>query len=159
MARRQKKRAEKPSIPFEEWGFFKWALNEERTFAEISQCWFHELTRELIARGMPVPDPLKALVFCGELPQRAFIDSDENPRAASINPEFIVRVELFADIHPARLALPGQESKCNFPLNIVWNARMDKIIDGLNSYYGFAKLIWGRTHTKGRRKCRKCSPI
>ena len=129
MARRLMKNDPSPSIPYEEWGFFSWADKDERTVEEVFQCWFHELTRELTLRGMLVPEPLKVLVFSGELPQRAFLDTDENPRANLVSPEFIARVEMFAPIHPAWLALPGRESKCNFPLNIDWNAGVDEITD------------------------------
>ena len=80
MARRLMKNDPSPTIPYEEWGFFSWADKDERTVEEVLQCWIHELTRELILRGMLVPEPLKVLVFSGELPQRAFLDTDENPR-------------------------------------------------------------------------------
>jgi hypothetical protein len=151
MARRQKKRAETPSIAREEWGFFAWASKEGRTLGEITQCWFHELTRELISRGMTVPEPLKVVVFGGGLPQRAFLDSDDNPRASSINPEFIVRLEMFADFHPARLAMPGQESKCNFPLNVDWNARTDVIIKRIEFLLRIRKKVMGANSYKGKK--------
>ena len=140
-----------PSIPSEEWVFFDWGERENRTLNEISQCWFHELTRELISRRMTVPEPLKVIIFGGELPRRAFLDSDENPRASSINPEFITRLEMFADFHPARLAMPGQESKCNFPLNVDWNARTDVIIERIEFLLRIRKKVIGANSYKGKK--------
>jgi hypothetical protein len=144
----------KPSqtiIPSEEWTFFRWACNPERTSNEISECWRHELTRELISREMPVPEIWKVILFGGKLPQRAFLDSDDPPqRDGPVNREFTCRMDLFSDIHPARLAVPGRESGCNFPLNIDWNAKTDEIIDRVKFLLRLSKAVNKANPCKGK---------